>query len=261
MDLGISDKTALVLGGGGGLGGAIARALAAEGAKVVVAGRSAETITPVADSVRAAGGQALARVIDLGQSDTFAEHLEAVRKEFGQIEILINMTGGPPPTTAAGVDRQLWSEQFRVMVLSVIHLTDLVLPGMRAAGFGRIITSTSSGTIAPIPNLGISNALRSTLVGWSKTLSREVAADGVTVNLIVPGRIATRRIGQLDRARAEREGKDLAGVVAQSTASIPVGRYGDPDEYAAAVAFLASRQAAYITGTTLRVDGGLIPSI
>lgn len=261
MDLGIADKTALVLGGGGGLGSAIARMLAAEGAKVAVASRTAENISEVADSIRAAGGRAIPRVIDLGETGGFAGHLEAVRRELGEIEILVNMTGGPPPTTAAGVEPELWSEQFRLMVLSVIHLTDLVLPGMRAAGFGRIITSTSSGTIAPIPNLGISNALRSALVGWSKTLSREVAGDGVTVNLVVPGRIATRRIQQLDQARAEREGTDVATVRAQSTSSIPVGRYGDPDEYAAAVAFLASRQAAYITGTTLRVDGGLIPSI
>ena len=261
MDLGIAEKTAVVLGGGGGLGGAIARSLAAEGAKVVVAGRSQQSISAVANAIQETGGRALARVIDLGRPDSFAEHLEVVRERFGRIEILINMTGGPPPTTAGGVDPEVWSEQFRVMVLSVIHLTDLVVPGMRSAGFGRIITSTSSGTIAPIPNLGISNALRSALVGWSKTLSREVAADGITVNLIVPGRIATQRIEALDKASAEREGTDVASIVKQSTSSIPVGRYGDPNEYGAAVAFLASREASYITGTTLRVDGGLIPSI
>jgi len=107
----------------------------------------------------------------------------------------------------------------------------------------------------------VSNSLRSALVGWAKTLSREVAADGVTVNLIVPGRIATKRIKQLDEARAEREGTDVASVAAASAASIPVGRYGEPAEYGAAVAFLASAQASYITGATLRVDGGLIPSI
>jgi 3-oxoacyl-[acyl-carrier protein] reductase len=147
------------------------------------------------------------------------------------------------------------------MVVGVIHLTDLALGAMRAAGFGRIITSTSSGVVAPIPNLGISNALRMSLVGWSKTLAREVAADGVTVNVAIPGRIATGRIRQLDEARAKREGSDVAAVVAASTQSIPVGRYGEPDEYAAGVAFLASRQASYITGTTLRIDGGLISSI
>jgi 3-oxoacyl-[acyl-carrier protein] reductase len=115
--------------------------------------------------------------------------------------------------------------------------------------------------VAPIPNLGVSNSLRSALVGWSKTLSREVAGDGVTVNLIVPGRIATRRIRQLDEARAEREGTDVAAIAAASTARIPVGRYGEPEEYAAGVAFLASSAASYITGATLRVDGGLIPTI
>jgi 3-oxoacyl-[acyl-carrier protein] reductase len=147
------------------------------------------------------------------------------------------------------------------MVLGVIHVTDLVLPAMRAAGWGRVITSTSSGVVAPIPNLGVSNALRMSLLGWSKTLAREVGGDGVTVNVVLPGRIATKRIQQLDAARAEREGKTVEEVAAASTSMIPLGRYGRPDEYGAAVAMLAGEPASYITGSVLRVDGGLIPSI
>ena len=126
---------------------------------------------------------------------------------------------------------------------------------------GRIITNTSSGVLAPIPNLALSNALRLSLVGWSKTLAREVAAEGVTVNVVIPGRIATRRVRALDEARAQREGSTVEAAEAAAIAAIPAGRYGDPDEYAAAVAFLAGEPASYITGTMVRVDGGQTPSI
>jgi 3-oxoacyl-[acyl-carrier protein] reductase len=242
-------------------GGAIARALAAEKACVAVADLSGDAAGEVAAAIEADGGESLPLALDLSELDSFSGHLDLVRERFGSVDILVNLTGGPPPTPAVGVEPELWSKHFRSMVLGVIHLTDLVLPEMRERGFGRVVTSTSSGVVAPIPNLGVSNSLRSALVGWAKTLSREVAADGVTVNLIVPGRIATKRIKQLDEARAEREGTDVASVAAASAASIPVGRYGEPAEYGAAVAFLASAQASYITGATLRVDGGLIPSI
>ena len=147
------------------------------------------------------------------------------------------------------------------MVLPVIALTDRVLPGMRERKWGRIITSTSSGVIAPIPNLGLSNALRSTLVGWSKTLAREVGGDGITLNIVVPGRIATPRIAFLDEAKAKRENRPLSDVSAESASAIPLGRYGNPSEYGQAVAFLASTAASYITGSTLRVDGGLIANV
>ena len=147
------------------------------------------------------------------------------------------------------------------MVVPMMYITDLVLPGMRAKRWGRVITSTSSGVVAPIPNLGISNTLRSALVGWSKTLAREVAADGITVNIVLPGRIATGRIRQLDEARAEREGKAVHEILKDSTSTIPMRRYGDPEEFANAVTFLASKRASYITGTMLRVDGGMIQSV
>ena len=147
------------------------------------------------------------------------------------------------------------------MVLSVIAITDGVLPQMRTKKWGRIITSTSSGVIAPIPNLGLSNALRMTLVGWSKTLAREVATDGITANVVVPGRIATERVHFLDRSRAEKQKRPVEAVVAESVATIPVGRYGDPREYADVVTFLASERASYVTGAVIRVEGGLIPSV
>ena len=147
------------------------------------------------------------------------------------------------------------------MVVSVVKITDRALPQMRARKWGRIITSASSGVIAPIPNLGVSNALRSTLVAWSKTLAREVAADGITANIILPGRIATPRITQLDQARAGREKIAMDDVVKQSLAQIPAGRYGDPCEYGDVAAFLASTRASYVTGSVIRVDGGYLASI
>jgi 3-oxoacyl-[acyl-carrier protein] reductase len=147
------------------------------------------------------------------------------------------------------------------MVLSVIAISDRLVPGMQARGWGRVITSTSSGVIAPIPNLGMSNSLRAALLGWSKTLAREVAADGVTCNVVVPGRIGTQRVERLDQIKAEAQGRTVQEIAADSAATIPVGRYGDPHEYASTVAFLASGTASYITGSVVRVDGGLIPSL
>ncbi|MFG1710366.1 SDR family oxidoreductase [Nonomuraea sp. M3C6] len=261
MDLGIKGRSALVVGGGGGLGGAIARTLAAEGARVAVAALHEDSAEAVASEIRGDGGDAFGFALDTGDLTSFEDRLSTVRERHGDVEILVNLTGGPPPTPAAGVDPAIWSEHFRAMVLGVIHLTDLVLPSMRSRRWGRVITSTSSGVVAPIPNLGLSNTLRASLVGWSKTLAGEVGPDGVTVNVVLPGRIATRRITRLDEARAEREGTTAEQVAAASTASIPLRRYGAPEEYGTAVAFLASTAASYITGATLRVDGGLIPSI
>jgi 3-oxoacyl-[acyl-carrier protein] reductase len=155
----------------------------------------------------------------------------------------------------------LWQKSFNDMVLSLIAITDRVLPGMRQRKWGRIITSTTSGAIAPIKNLAISNTLRAALLAWSKTLATEVAADGVTVNIIMPGRIATDRLRQLDEAKAKRDGADYEDVVMQMIKQIPVGRYGDPKEYGDTAAFLASQNASFITGSVMRVDGGQIQAI
>lgn len=261
MDLQIKGKTALVLGGGGGLGSTIAKTLAAEGAMVVVADVNLEAAQAASQGIIDAGGLSMALHWDLGRLTDVPMHIQAIEANFGSVDILVNNTGGPPPTPVSGQEPALWLKQFEAMVLSVITITDHVLPGMRKKAWGRIVTSASSGVVSPIPNLGISNALRLSLVGWSKTLAREVAPFGITSNIILPGRIATARIGFLDEKKAEREGRSVEDVRRESTESIPLGRYGEPEEYADTVAFLASAKSSYITGSVIRVDGGLISSI
>lgn len=261
MDLGLLKKTALVLGGGGGLGRAICNVLAGEGANVAIADIEPDAIAGTQEVLATAAGRTIGLVWDLSDLTQIDAHVSRIETELGPVDVLVNITGGPPPTPASGQDPALWAKHFQSMVLSVIAITDRVLPNMRARHWGRVITSTSSGVVAPIPNLGISNALRLSLVGWSKTLSREVGKDGITANIILPGRIATGRIQFLDEAKAKREGRSVEEIAAESTATIPLGRYGKPEEYADVVAFLASERAAYLTGAVIRVDGGLISSI
>lgn len=261
MDLGIRNRIALVTGAGGGLGGAIALALANEGAKVVVADINPAALEAVANRVREAGAEVMSLEWDLGDLGVIDARIDAIEQRFGKVDILVNNTGGPPPTPASGQPADLWERHFRSMVLSVIGITDRVLPGMKEKHWGRVVTSASSGVVAPIAGLAVSNALRMSLVGWSKTLAREVGRDGITANLVVPGRIGTDRIRFLDESKAKREGRTVEEVSTESTCSIPLGRYGRPEEYAQAVAFLASEAASYVTGSIMRVDGGLIASV
>ena len=261
MDLGINNRVALVMGAGGGLGAAIAASLAREGVRVAGCDVNLDALDKTRNVIETAGGTFLPVRADLSDLASLDAAVATVEDQLAPVDILVNNTGGPPPTTAAGVPVETWRTHFDAMVASVFHLTDTVLPGMRSRGWGRVITSTSSGVVAPIPNLGVSNALRSALVGWSKTLANEVGRDGVTANVILPGRIATPRIISLDRARAEREGRSVDEVSAASIATIPVGRYGRPEEYGDTVAFLASERASFINGSVVRVDGGMIPSV
>jgi 3-oxoacyl-[acyl-carrier protein] reductase len=257
MDLGIENRRALVTGASRGLGRAIAVALAAEGAEVVAVARSRERLNELVAGVPAGSGTITASVCDLAD----AAAIDALAAPLRQTDILVINTGGPPPGAAADTSDAMWTKQFDAMFLSAVRLARLALPGMRERRFGRILAVVSSGVIQPIPNLGISNALRAALVGWAKTLANEVAGEGITVNCIAPGRIATDRVAELDQARSAREGIDVRQVEKEARAAIPAGRYGDAAEFAAVAAFLASPRASYMTGGVVRVDGGMIRSV
>ena len=262
MDFGITGKRALVLASSRGLGLGIAQALAAEGANVILCGRDRERLAAGVSAITAGGkGKAEAIPTDLTRSEAVAALNAAVEQKFGGIDILVNNVGGPPPKPISAVGIDEWQSQFETMVLSLLRVTGHFLPGMRQRKWGRILTIASSGVVQPIPNLGISNALRSTLVGWSKTLAAEVASDGVTVNIIAPGRIHTDRVDETDRAVAKRDNKSIEDVRRASYTQIPMGRYGTVQEFAATAAFLVSAPASYLTGSIIRVDGGYIRSI
>jgi len=261
MDLGIKGRTALVLGASDGLGSAVAKVLAREGVNVALAGTKAASLSKITETLREHNVKTMQRVWDLSRLSEIDAHVQSITNELGPVDILFANTGGPPPSLAQNFDEKVWSAQFQSMVMSIMDITTQLLPSMRERNFGRVVISASSGVIAPIPNLALSNALRSALVGWAKTLAREVAADGVTVNVVVPGRIETERVHTLDAAKAQRTGVGVQEVIAESLAVIPMKRYGNSQEYAEVVAFLASRCASYVTGSQFRVDGGLVASI
>jgi 3-oxoacyl-[acyl-carrier protein] reductase len=268
MDFGLAGKRALVLGGNRGIGQGIARALVREGVHVAITGREVARLEQSAMALQADGVAAshsgvivMGLSLELGKVDEMPAFVGELERQFGPIDILVNNTGGPDYGGATGHSPQAWRVAFEEMVLPVIALTDLVLPGMKARGWGRILTVVSSGVVQPLPVLGISNSLRSALVPWSKTLSAEVAGSGITANILVPGRIDTERVQLTDEAIAAREGITPEQVRERSTGGIPMGRYGDPAEFGALAAFVASVPAAYITGSMLRCDGGNIRSI
>ena len=261
MKLGLVNKRAVVLGASKGLGAAIALALANEGARVIGGARSVDAIAALSNKLEPeATGSIEALQLDLADPRSITAFIDAVLSG-GGADIVVNNSGGPPPGEASTVSATELSKHFDIMVAPLVAITQAALPGMRERKWGRIITLTSSGVESPLPRLAISNALRQSLLGWSKTLAGEVAMDNVTANVVVQGRIHTDRVDELDAANAKRLGMSVDEVRAQSIASIPVGRYGEPGELADVVAFLASTRASYITGSIVRVDGGMIRSI
>lgn len=256
MDLGLTDKVALVLGSTAGLGRATAEALAAEGAHVVVVGRRPELVEAVAESLPSAVGV----VADLTHPETPATLAARAEEAFGPVDVLVLNGGGPSPGAADAFTAGGVQSAVDLLVKQQLSLVREVLPAMRETGWGRILAIGSSGVQQPIPALTASNVGRAALAAYLKTLAGAVAADGVTVNMVLPGRIDTDRVAQLDRAAAERTGRTPEETRAASEGGLPAGRYGRPREFGSVVAFLAGQPAAYVTGEQIRVDGGMVGS-
>lgn len=260
MDLGLSGRRALVLASTRGLGRAVAEALAGEDAQVFVCGRSGAE--KAAARIAAATGAAVhGRDTDLHDRADADALVDAALERLGGIDVLVLNGGGPPPGPALEIGADDWRVWFERMVATLIHVAGRCVPAMRAQGWGRLLTVGSSAAVQPIRDMALSNSLRASLLAWNKTLAAEVGADGVTCNVILPGRIGTERVDRLDSAAAEREGADMAAIRARVLAGIPAGRYGRPDEFGAVAAFLCSAPASYVTGTVTRVDGGSIRAI
>src|SRR3954462_10146902 len=249
MDLGIDGRVALVTGASQGIGRAIATELAREGARVAISSRSREKINATAGEIGATGF-----VLDSGDLDAVPGFVGEVEQALGPVDILVCNTGGPPGSPdPLSFTREQWETAYRTLVLAQIALIERVLPGMRERGFGRIVTVASTSVREPIANLMLSNAHRASMITAFKTLARAVAGDGVTLNTVLPGRIATERAYSLSGSAEEAE--------AAAAREVPAGRMGTPEEMAAAAAFFCSTRAAYVTGETLAVDGGMTRSI
>lgn len=257
MNLGLRDRVAFVCASTGGLGLASARTLSAEGARVAVTGPRAKRVAEVAAELSGARGF----TVDLNEPGAMASHAQQVERALGPIDIVVLNGPGPAPTSASAMDASAVGEAVRGLVQSHVEILRATLPGMRRRGYGRVVAIGSSAVVSPLPGLAASNLGRSALVAYLKTLAAEVASDGVTVNVVLPGRIATDRVAALDAFSAQRTGRPVAEVKAASESSIPVGRYGSPEEFAAVVAFLCSRPASYVTGSIVRCDGGMLTAL
>ncbi len=249
MDLGLEGRVALVMGASRGIGRGIAAALAREGARVAIASRSLERIEEAASAI---DGDVTPFVADASDIDRVAGLPEEIAGALGPVEILVANTGGPPFGGALDQGVAQWEEAYRSLVLAPMTLAAAVVPGMREKGWGRIVNVGSTSTREPIPGLGLSNSHRMAAVGFLKTLSREVAGDGITVNTVATGRFATERLAGEDGS--------LDAAEAAARTEVPAGRLGMPEEYGDLVAFLCSERAAYITGATIPIDGGLLRS-
>jgi 3-oxoacyl-[acyl-carrier protein] reductase len=259
MDLGIEGKVAAVGGGSAGLGKAIAWTLAHEGAQVAICARGQEQLEGTARAMRSASGsQVFPFPVDLATEDGPKEFIDATVKEFGRLDILVTNAGGPPATISAKTPPDAWADALELSLLSTIRMAQAAIPYMLRNRWGRIVCITSISVKSPLPGMVLSNTVRPGVVGYAKTVSQEFAQDGITVNVICPGYMATDRVGELAETRSAQSGKSVEEVMAGLVAGIPAGRMGDPKELGDLVAFLASERAAYITGTTIQIDGGYI---
>ena len=262
MDLGIRDKVALVTAASRGLGKAVALELAREGCRLAICSRQAKAIHDAADEIHSrTGADVLPLVADLSVREQTQAVVDDTQRRFGQIDVLFANAGGPPPGAFVGLDEEQWLAAIDLTLMSVVRLCRAVLPSMRAHRWGRILIDTSFTVKQPLENLVLSNSLRAGVMGLAKTLSNEVAADGITVNCICPGWIETERVDQLLKDRAQRGNLSVEAARQAITSAIPMGRMGSVDEFAATAAFLCSAPASYITGVSLLVDGGIVKGL
>ena len=254
MDYKLNGKTALVLGASRGLGAAISLMLAKEGVKVTSVARNTGNIEEWSKNFSIVPFKC-----DLTDTNSLGNLISFLTDK--HIDILVNNCGGPVAGPANGQKIEIWEKAFKSMASPMFSITNELLPKMVSKKWGRIITIGSSGIEQPIPNLALSNGIRGAIAGWSKSLANEVAGDGITVNMVLPGRISTDRLRELDEGKAKRTGMSLDEVEEDAKSTIPAGRYGKPEEFASVVTFLASDSASYITGSSLAVDGGTLKTV
>ena len=258
MDLGLKDKIAMVAGASRGLGFAVAQALAREGARVSMASREEAAIRAAATRI---GGDTLAVAVDVRSADAIGRWIDETRNRFGGVDLLFTNSGGPPAGAAVSFDDPAWQEAVDLLLFSTVRMIRGTVPLMQNRGGGAILVSTSSSVKEPIPNLGLSTVLRASVSALAKTLALELAPSKIRVNQIIPGRIDTDRVRQLDQSAATKQNITPEEAKKRSLAAIPAGRYGEIEEYGRVAAFLLSDAASYISGATLQVDGGLIKTV
>jgi 3-oxoacyl-[acyl-carrier protein] reductase len=262
MDLGIKGKTALVVAASKGMGKASALGLGAEGARVVMCARGEGALKDAAAEVKQkTGAEVLALPADASRAQDISRVVAEANRAFGGVDILVANVGGPPPGPFEAMSDDQWKAAFEQVHLSTVRFIREVLPHMKRSRWGRILAIQSSSVKQPVDGLVLSNGIRPGIAGLFKTLAGDVAKDNITVNLVLPGRIMTDRFLEHQNDRAKRSGVTLEQQMEISSADIPMGRIGTPDEFAAMVVFLASARASYITGVAVQVDGGLIRSV
>lgn len=256
MELGLKGKRAIVMAASRGLGYASALGLAREGCRLIVCSRDQARIDAAAAAItKETGAEVKALVADVSSASEAKRLVDAAVAAYGGLEIVVHNAGGPPAGETLQMTDEQWQKAFEQNLLSFTRIVGAAAPEMRKAGYGRVLTIASSSIKQPIPNLALSNALRAGVWGIAKTLSRELAPQGILVNVIAPGRIDTERIAELDQANAHKSGKSIEDVRKASVGSIPLGRLGRPEELANLVVFLASEAGSYITGQAITVDG------
>ena len=262
MDLGLRGKVALVTAASKGLGRATAEELAAEGASVVICARGNEALQSAREEIASrTKSQIVAVAGDVSIEKDVDRIVDTAIQKFGRVDILVTNAGGPPSGRFESLKSDMWQSAVDLTLMSVINLTSRIISGMRERKWGRVINIASIAAKQPVEGLMLSNSIRSAVIGFSRTLANEVASDGITVNNILPGYTLTERVEQLSRAAAERDGITTEAALRKWEVEIPMRRLGDPREFGALAAFLASERASYITGQSIAVDGGWIRAL